>query len=470
MAFSSNFFLFAFMPAVFAAYYASPHRHRNLVLLTASVAFYAFDSGWLAWVLLLSIALNHAVAKAMVATQGCVRRLWFISAIAVNLVFLFHYKYTGFLWSVVRAPLEVLGIGIGAAPHIEMPLGISFFTFQAISYLADIYLGHTTPARRLVDFGAYHSLFPQLIAGPIVRYAEVESYLYNRRCSLDQASRGICRFCAGLGKKLVLADTMGGVADAVFALPQNELTASVAWLGLLCYTLQIYFDFSGYSDMAIGLGNLLGFEFPENFNLPYRAHSITEFWHRWHMTLSRWFRDYLYIPLGGNKNGPWRTYRNLFVVFFLCGLWHGANVTFIIWGGYHGALLIAERIYRNRVGELPRGPIAWATTFVLIMWSWVFFRSDNLGQALHYFQALLGFAQPSFVYYGLTYFLTTQKLVFLVLGLVFAIGPFEKFSWQVERDGMVAIIARAFASLSVALYSAMVLSANSFNPFIYFKF
>jgi alginate O-acetyltransferase complex protein AlgI len=469
MAFSSNFFLFAFLPAILALHYAAPLAYRNHVLLAASLVFYAFDTGWLAWLLIASVLFNHAAARLLAGTAGRWGKALFLLTVGVNLAPLLHYKYTAFIWSAVGTPLSAIGIGLGEPPSIDLPIGISFFTFQAISYLADVYARKVAPAGRLVDFGAYHSMFPQLIAGPIVRYIEVEAAVHKRRWDLDRAADGVFRFCIGLGKKIILADTMGAVVDPVFDLPANELTLGIAWFGVLCYTLQIYYDFSGYSDMAIGLGKLLGFDFPENFNQPYRSRSITEFWRRWHMTLSRWFRDYVYVPLGGNREGAGATYRNLFIVFFLCGLWHGAGYTFLVWGMYHGGLLVAERLYRNHVGALPNGPVAWGVTFLLVMIGWVLFRAANLDQAGHFFMTMSGLAQPDAVYYGLLHFLTPHKAFFALCGLAFAFIPFEWFSWRMQGKPSV-FVGKAVAALLVFLYGVVMLSANSFNPFIYFRF
>jgi alginate O-acetyltransferase complex protein AlgI len=469
MAFSSNFFLFAFLPAALLIYCATPPSYRNATLLVIGLLFYSFDSGWLAWILVFSIVLNHFVAQFLVETEGRTRRVLLAGAIALNLALLFHYKYTSFLWSAAASVLGAFNVALSPTPQIELPIGISFFTFQAVSYLADVYQRRIKPAPRLVDFGMYHSLFPQLIAGPIVRYAEIERAIFSRHISWTQTADGIFRFSIGFGKKIILADTMGSVADPIFALPGNELTLGIAWLGVVAYTLQIYFDFSGYSDMAIGLGKMFGFDFPENFNLPYRSRSITEFWRRWHMTLSRWFRDYVYIPLGGNRRGPWRTYRNLFVVFFLCGLWHGAGFTFIVWGIYHGALLAAEHAYRDRIGLLPQGPLAWPFTLLLVMIGWVFFRSSDLQHAAHFLQTLFGFGNASFVYYGLDFFLRPQKAVFLIIALFFALAPLERFSFALTGNWL-AVGAKMTASFAVLLYAVLLLSANSFNPFIYFRF
>src|SRR5262249_48421845 len=261
----------------------------------------------------------------------------------VNVLSLAYYKYTGFLWQLVGDATVSVGLpALPQPPSIALPIGISFFTFQAISYLIDVCDEVTSPARSYFEFATYHSLFPQLVAGPIVRYTEISSEMHKRRVDELALTEGAYRFCLGLGKKLVIADTLGNVVDATFSLPAAELDSVRAWIGICFYAFQLYYDFSGYSDMAIGLGRMLGFHFPENFDQPYRSASITEFWRRWHMTLTRWFRDYLYIPLGGNRRGPVRTCVNLATVFLLCGLWHGASLNFVIWGAYHGALLGIE--------------------------------------------------------------------------------------------------------------------------------
>ena len=469
MAFSSNFFIFAYLPIVLLAYFASPARMKNATLLIASLVFYAFDAGHLAWLLVVSILINHFAACAIVRQTGRRRHVTFVLTVAANLLFLLHYKYTAFIWETIAPALSIGGLQIGKPPSIELPIGISFFTFQAISYVADVYTGRIAPARRLLDFATYHSLFPQLIAGPIVRYIEVEKELYRRRGSLDQFADGLFRFCLGLGKKLILADTMGVVADSIFSLPTNELTTGIAWFGALAYTLQIYFDFSGYSDMAIGLGRMLGFTFPENFNQPYRAHSITEFWRRWHMTLSRWFRDYVYIPLGGNRLGPETTYRNLFVVFFLCGLWHGAGWTFVIWGLYHGFWLAAERMYVTHVGPLRGGLLAWARTFLIVIVGWVFFRANSLDQAVGMLKVMAGFSSPTVVFYDLQTFAVPHNVFFALCGLAFALLPFEGFSMRLDGTNRVAAF-KAAAAVVLFCYSVALLSVNSFNPFIYFRF
>ena len=469
MAFSSNFFIFAYLPVVLIIYFACPNSIRNSILFVASIAFYAFDAGPLTWLLIVSILLNYFAGLAIERRKGPERRAIFFAAVALNLVFLLHYKYSAFLWSAAEPALALVGLQIGRPPTIELPIGISFFTFQAISYLADIYSKQIASARSLIDFGAYHSLFPQLIAGPIVRYVEVEKQLYQKRGSLEEVADGLFRFCLGFGKKLILADPMGALADSVFALPSNELSPAIAWFGVIAYTLQIYYDFSGYSDMAIGLGRILGFRFPENFNQPYRSQSVTEFWRRWHMTLSRWFRDYVYIPLGGNRVGPNVTYLNLFIVFFLCGLWHGAGYTFIVWGLYHGFWLAAERMYMTHVGPLPVGRLSWLRTFVIVTVGWVFFRASNMEQAGHFLSTMFGLSSAKIVYYDLASFMVPRNVFLMACGMFFAIYPFEQFSMKLDGSKASAT-AKAAAACFIFFYAVALLQVNSFNPFIYFRF
>src|SRR5437773_1248339 len=319
MVFSSQLFLYGFMPVFFSLYYIMPEKQKNGLILTASLIFYGVGAGSTVLVLLVSILVNQFLAVRI--ENGPARRRSALLAIGVtiNLLGLGYYKYGSFLWRLASDFAVAAGFDAWpAGPEIPLPIGISFFTFQAVSYLIDVYRREIPAAASYGEFAVYHSLFPQLVAGPIVRYREVRSEMRFRRVDRQALTEGAYRFCIGLGKKMVLADNLGTVADSIFALPAGELACGHAWLGVFCYSLQIYFDFSGYSDMAIGLGRLLGFHFPENFDQPYRSASITEFWRRWHMTLSRWFRDYLYIPLGGNRRGSMRTFANLWIVFFLC--------------------------------------------------------------------------------------------------------------------------------------------------------
>ncbi len=470
MVFSSNLFLFGFLPAFLACLFIVPARFRNLFILIASLAFYAAGSGSLVWILILSIVLNHYFAHWIARRQS---QATLMLGVLVNLSLLGYFKYANFFTREISALLA----GLGLVPDqtilsIILPIGISFYTFQAVSYLIDVHRRTVQPSASLVAFGMYLANFPQLIAGPIVRYSDIEKSIEHRPITLAGFSDGIFRFCMGLGKKILIADAMGEVADQIFALPANELTAALAWLGVAAYTLQIYFDFSGYSDMAIGLGKMMGFTFPENFNQPYRAKSITEFWRRWHMTLSTWFRDYLYIPLGGNRKGAGRTYFNLFLVFFFCGLWHGAAYTFIAWGLFHGVLLTIERLLLTRFGFKPGGVPGLVLTVFLVMLSWVIFRSDNLAASGTYLLAMTGLGAGEETFFGLGYYLTNDRLFILCSGWLIALAPFEKFDATRHRllNPAVFATARRVFSLAVLLLVTIELAGQAFNPFIYFRF
>jgi alginate O-acetyltransferase complex protein AlgI len=469
MVFSSALFVYGFIPVFFSIYFLARPTQRNVVILIASTLFYFAGAGRVIVALLVSVWLNQWLAKRLAGPDRPHRKQLLMLGILLNLSALVYYKYTIFGWTLANHAANAFNMSLGVAPQILLPIGISFFTFQAISYLLDVYWQHVEPAASYFEFAVYHTLFPQLIAGPIVRYAEIRQALQSRPIELSRLSEGAYRFCIGFTKKIILADNLGSVADRIIQLPSTELTAGHAWLGIICYTLQIYYDFSGYSDMAIGLGKLLGFDFPENFNQPYRSASITEFWRRWHMTLSRWFRDYVYIPLGGNRRGPLRTYANLWIVFALCGLWHGAGLNFLVWGLYHGFLLVGERIAQRSFGWRPRGPLAVAATLVLLMVGWVFFRIEDFGTAIHYLRAMFFAGQATTVYFPVTYYLTADVMTYLAVGAFFALAPLERiYGLRVERAGVFA----GQLCFAVALFglSAMQLAANSFNPFIYFRF
>jgi alginate O-acetyltransferase complex protein AlgI len=470
--FSSPSFLFFFLPLFLVTYYLARSGVRNAIILAASILFYFAGAGYAALVLVLSVPFNQYVGRYIAARRDSRKaKLALAVGIAVNLLPLLLLKYLGFFGHTLMDGLALFGIkSTMDLPDWLLPAGISFFTFQGMSYLIDIYWGSIKPAERLVDFGMYLTSFPQLIAGPIVRYAEIEDRVVHRPVRLEQIEWGIVRFCFGLAKKIIIADNMGAIADKIFALSPNQLTASLAWLGAFAYTLQIYFDFSGYSDMAIGMGNMMGFRFPENFNQPYRSQSVTEFWRRWHMTLSRWFRDYLYIPLGGNRAGPLRTYFNLVIVFFLCGLWHGAAYTFIVWGLFHGLLLVIERILRNRFGFKPSGLPGWALTLFFVIVAWVFFRSDTVSGAIRYLAAMFGFGRATEEVFTVGFYLTPDKMLFLVVGTLISLFPLERFQahageWMASRRHAVQLFA-----LLCFVYSAAQIAANGFNPFIYFRF
>ncbi|MBL6652809.1 MAG: MBOAT family protein [Reyranella sp.] len=468
MVFSSQLFLYGFLPVFFALYFLIDDRRKNWLILAASLIFYAVGAGSTVIVLLASIWLNQFLAVRIAPASQPWRVRLLALGITVNLLGLGYYKYVSFLWQLLGDSFVSFALPpLPPAPEIPLPVGISFFTFQAISYLIDVYRREIPPASGYGEFAVYHSLFPQLVAGPIVRYSEIRLEMDARKVDRAALSEGGYRFCLGLGKKMVVADNLGIVVDSIFALPPSELAWEHAWVGILCYSLQIYFDFSGYSDMAIGLGRVMGFHFPENFDQPYRSATITEFWRRWHMTLSRWFRDYLYIPLGGNRHGTLRTFINLWIVFFLCGLWHGAGLTFIVWGLYHGSLLVAERYAHRR--WRPAGLPAIGATFVLVSIGWVFFRAPTLAVAWDYLAAMFLVGPAISDYRPLAAYLHRDTLAYLALGVFFAFTPLERF-YKLRFDRSATLTAQIGLATLCLIYSMLLLAANSFNPFIYFRF
>ncbi|MEO8506426.1 MAG: MBOAT family protein, partial [Betaproteobacteria bacterium] len=394
MVFASPIFLFLFLPITLAAYFAVPRRGRNGVLLVASLAFYAWGEAPYLVLVLGSVLFNYAIGGAIGRAQDPrTRRRWLAAGVTGNLAALAVFKYANFAFANVNALAPVLAITPLAVAAIPLPLGISFFTFHAISYVVDVYKRNAHAERNLPRFALYILLFPQLIAGPIIRWRDIAAQLPDREQRMADFTYGVRRFVLGLGKKVLIANTLGRVADQIFALPTTELTTPLAWLGLACYTLQIYFDFSGYSDMAIGLGRMFGFEFVENFNYPYISRSLTEFWRRWHISLSTWFRDYLYIPMGGGRVGRSRVYFNLVVVFALCGLWHGASLNYLLFGCFHGAVLVLERAWLG--ARLARWPSVLRHVYLMfvVALGWVFFRCEDTAVMTAWFAAMSGFAK-----------------------------------------------------------------------------
>ena len=476
MVFAAPVFLFAFLPLMLAAYFAVPQRARNAVLLAGSVVFYVWGEGAGIVLVAASVLANWGFGLAIGRSEDRARRRWLGIAVAANLGLLATFKYTNFLVANLDALARALGLAGVAATAIPLPLGISFFTFHAISYVVDVYKRNAQAERRLRDFALYILLFPQLIAGPIIRWRDIATQFGARPQRLADVAWGVRRFVLGLGKKVLIANTLGQVADRVFALPGAELTTPLAWLGLACYTLQIYFDFSGYSDMAIGLMRMFGFRILENFNLPYVARSVREFWRRWHISLSNWFRDYLYVPLGGNRRGAARGWANLVVVFLLCGLWHGASWPFVLWGAWHGLFLVAERAGLERA-LLRLGRLRHVYALAAVIGGWVLFRCETLAQALVYYGALAGAAagdpdrQP-----------LLRHLDPLVLATL-AAGVFGATAWPrrigalrdalAARGGSVGTLvlgADVTWLVGVGIAAAAWLAAGTYNPFIYFRF
>lgn len=471
MVFSSISFLFVFLPLLLAVYFLLPARlreGRNLVLLLFSLFFYGYGGPRFLLLMLLSIAVNYA-GGLLAAPDQRRRRLWTGLVTAVNLGLLGWFKYAGFL----GANLNRIWTGL-PVPEVALPIGISFFTFQGLSYVLDVYRGEAAAERNPLRVALYISLFPQLVAGPIVRYTTVADEIRNRRETLDAFTDGAVRFLFGLGKKMLLANQLGLLADQVYATRPEFLTTALAWLGAAAYTGQIYFDFSGYSDMAIGLGRMFGFHFLENFNYPYLSQSITEFWRRWHISLSTWFRDYLYIPLGGNRCAHWKHIRNILVVWALTGLWHGAAWNFLCWGLYFGLLLLGEKYGWGRILERAPAALRHLYAMVLIVVSWVLFRAETLDYAVRFLQAMAGFAQG-----GLTDGRTTYYLLEFRWELLLAIPaamPFKSWlqNWLESKSGAAAQALLAWGPKLMALglfgLSFLRLVSSSFNPFIYFRF
>jgi alginate O-acetyltransferase complex protein AlgI len=471
MVFSSTVFLFLFLPLFLLGVLLTARASltaRNLNLVVFSLGFYVFGSGIYTLILLGSIVFNWAYARGGFASRPGKR--WLALGVFVNLLPLLVFKYLDFLLA-LSSDLFFEPFFATALPAFKLflPAGISFYTFQAISYLLDVRRGETPPEPSLLTFAAYKLLFPQLVAGPIVRYVQIRQNLQQATLSLAQFNTGIFFFGMGLAKKLVLADSLGRMVDFIYSQPAAEVTGWMAWLASLGYSLQIFLDFSGYSEMAIGLGLMIGFQFPDNFLQPYRAHSITDFWRRWHVSLSLWFRDYLYIPLGGNRHGLVRTSVNLWVVFLLCGLWHGAALTFVLWGAYHGALLTLERLLKQALDIEVRGVLGVIVTLLLVSIGWVLFRADTLDQALIFLRKLSLLDRGGVAKFGWQYTVTPYTLFLIASGIVVAALPVER--WQLRQrlqtdwNGRGAMLGLMFMLLAIAA-----LAANGFNPFIYFQF
>ena len=478
MLFTEPTFLFLFLPVLLAVYLAPQGRTwRNWLLLAASVVFYTRGAGAFTALILVSIAFNYVAALAVDRWRQTAAGQWVLgAAVAANLAVLVAFKYADFAVSNANLAFSILGTRALALPHLLLPIGISFFTFHAISYVVDVYRRDAAAQKRPVEAALYLLVFPQLIAGPIVRYRQIASQLTDRVISVDDFAYGVRRFVVGLGKKMLIANAMAIPADHIFSMPGTELTAAHAWIGVSCYTLQIYFDFSGYSDMAIGLGRMFGFHFPENFNYPYIASSVQDFWRRWHMSLSAWFRDYVYIPLGGNRTSTGRLYVNLVLVFFLCGLWHGANWTFVVWGLFHGAFLVIERIGLARwLDRVPR-PLRHVYTIVVVMIGWVFFRAETMSAAFSMLGAMVGIEGTVPTPFLATWYLTPQVMVALGCGVLFSAPVSPAFNnWRSRTFtpwwSAAAIDAAGVAALLIVLVGAIAQSAaGTYNPFIYFRF
>ena len=468
MVFSSLTFLFVFLPIVLLIYYISPRPLKNFVILLFSLIFYAWGEPKFIFLIILSILINYIGALQIVKNSSDTekRKFIFITLLLIDISILFFFKYYGFIISSIGS---LFGIDL-VIRDIPLPLGISFYTFQQISYIIDVYTKKTKVQKNLINFAAYITMFPQLIAGPIVKYNDIESQLKNRNENLTQFSSGVHRFIIGLGKKVLLANSIGAIWSEIKVIPLNEISILTSWIGIIAFALQIYFDFSGYSDMAIGLAKMFGFEFLENFNYPYISKSVTEFWRRWHISVGAWFREYLYIPLGGNKKGNLIQIRNLFVVWFTTGLWHGASFNFIAWGIYFGVILFIEKIiFKNILNKLPSF-LCHIYTLILVLIGWVIFDMNTLSSAMEYISIMFGLSN-NLVVDKLSLFILSNNIVILLIGIICSTtllpNVFKKLRCSLKKSNIFIIISMY---LIIFILSISYLVGESFNPFLYFRF
>lgn len=466
MVFSSLVFLCVFFPVVFLLYTILPWKGvKNGILIAASLLFYAYGEPVYVFLMLGSTLLNYFFGRLVGNKRARCRKGKLFFSVAVNLLLLGVFKYAGMA---VETWNQLTGMGI-PVPAITLPIGISFFTFQAMSYVIDVYRGQVKAQKSYWKILLYVSFFPQLIAGPIVKYRDIALEIDQRKQSLTDISEGFRRFCLGLSKKVLISNTVAVAADTVFQMPMGRVNVVSAWIGAIAYLLQIYYDFSGYSDMAIGMGKMFGFHFRENFHYPYSAGSIQEFWRRWHMSLSGWFKDYLYIPLGGNRKGKVRTNINKMIVFFCTGLWHGASWTFVIWGLYHGAFLMLESILPKK-WKAPAF-LRHLYTLLVVTVGFVFFRADTIGQGWRLVKAM--FTGFTFTPVMVTSFLQMLNPLFLTMVVLGCAGAMPVKEWVEKRGGWLKGMLEGFSypvSLALLILSILSLSGGTYNPFIYFRF
>lgn len=468
MLFSSIVFLFTFLPAVVILYYLLPVRFRNVILLLASLVFYAWGEPVYLFLMLLSILFNYFsgldIARNLQDKRAAKRSLVF--NLIINLAVLGFFKYEGFVLDTLNGILPV-HISYHALP---LPIGISFYTFQILSYIIDVYRGNVKVQTNLPNFALYVTMFPQLIAGPIVQYADVDEQLASREVSRTKFGEGSMYFIRGLAKKVLLANTSGMIFTEVSGLAKGNIAVMTAWLGAFAYMFQIYFDFSGYSDMAIGLGKMFGFEFNMNFNYPYVSKSITEFWRRWHISLSSWFRDYVYIPLGGNRVSKIKHIRNLLIVWFLTGLWHGAAWNFVAWGLYYGVILIIEKYLLSPVLDRLPDVVRHIYSIVLVVIGWVLFFSSSFGQAADYIRVMFGAGAHGFADRESMYLLTSNLILWLIL--IFGSTPLVHFRYEhmlrSKKWNTTIINSVVYAALFIICIAYLV--TETYNPFLYFRF
>ena len=470
MIFSSIFFLFVFLPITLLLYYVVPWKFKNFMLLLCSLIFYAWGEPVYVFLMLFSIVFNYLSGieidgyRQNENTKMLRYSFWF--TVIVNLAILGFFKYYGFLVNNLNAilPFEI------PYRELSLPIGISFYTFQTLSYIIDVYKGVVPVQRNFVSFGAYVTMFPQLIAGPIVRYTDVDAQLSKRTHSLYKFGQGVSWFLRGLGKKVLLANNIGMTYDAIAAILPAERSVLTAWIGCIAYAMQIYFDFGGYSDMAIGLGKMFGFEFIKNFNYPYISKSVTEFWRRWHISLGTWFREYVYIPLGGNRVSKAKHIRNILIVWMLTGFWHGAAWNFMFWGLYYGLLLLVEKLFlAPKLEKLP-AKVQQAYCFILVLFGWVLFFSPTLKDAFVYIGNMFGIGGSGLIDSTGLYYLSTNLILLVICALCSTPWLWKKFRHFTLQKGKYPSVAAAVIYTAIFIFSIAYLVNATYNPFLYFRF
>ena len=466
MLFSSMTFVFLFLPILCVLYLCTKKELHNPILLVASILFYAWGEPKYLAIMLLTIIVNYAGALAIEKFEKH-KKLALILTVIADLGFLAYFKYFNFVLENIN---HIFSMDIKFI-EVILPLGISFYTFQAMSYLIDVYRGECKAQKNFYKLTLYICLFPQLIAGPIVKYHDIAEQIDDRDVNFEKVQYGVKRFIIGLSKKMLIANTLGAIADKIFIQSPDTFSPLIAWLGAVSYSFQLYFDFSGYSDMAIGLGFIFGFKFMENFNYPYISKSITEFWRRWHISLSTWFKEYLYIPLGGNRKGLKRTCLNLGIVFLLTGLWHGASWTFVIWGAWNGLFIILEKItgWSKETASKPLNFIKHLYTIFVFILGWVVFRSDDMGYAFKYIRNMFGLLDIHDIAYALPYYVDSYEVIMLLAAFICSIPVFKNIL-NVKRENKILYGFVNVWLLALFLLSSATIAASTYNPFIYFRF
>lgn len=471
MVFSSMTFIWIFLPILLFVYYISKEKYRNIILLFFSLIFYSWGEPKYIVLMLISILVNYIFGRILdKCNKKKNKKIVLIVSIVFNLGLLVYFKYFNFIATNID---NIIGQNVIPNKNIVLPIGISFYTFQIMSYIIDLYRGDIKVQKNLLNLALYISFFPQLIAGPIVKYKDIDEQLQKRTVTIEKFSNGIKRFVYGLAKKVIFANTLAYIADTIFNSNIELLNMPIAWLGAICYTLQIYFDFSGYSDMAIGLGKMFGFEFMENFNLPYISESITEFWRRWHISLSTWFKEYLYIPLGGNRKGKIRTYINLLIVFLATGIWHGASWNFVVWGLFNGFFLVIERIKLKEL--LDKNKLKFVNhiyALLVIIFGWVLFRSDTLRSALQYMKIMI-IPSKQLANFDTSLIINNRNIIMIIVVILFSGILQTIFNKLKNKEKIKEVYHRYFEVIVISLLmfiSIMMLASNTYNPFIYFRF